>query len=85
MNNRLYAESIVTLCTMTTAAEFAAFCWLKSVGFVIPTDKEILLLDFPAGEGFSTVDLASLLRKAGCDAYAHRRYSRVKIIGGEFL
>lgn len=81
MNNRLYTESIITLCGITTAAEFAAFCWLKSVGFTIPTDNEVLLLDFPAGEGFSAIDLVGLLRKAGCDAYAHRRYNRIKIIG----
>lgn len=80
-NRRLYAEGIVTLCMATTAAEFAAFCWLKSVGFIIPTDNEVLLLDFPAGEGFSAADLTSLLRKAGCDAYAHRRYNRVKVVG----
>lgn len=80
-NRRLYAKNIVTLCMATTAAEFAAFCWLKSVSFVIPANKEILLLDFPAGEGFSAMDLTSLLRKAGCDAYAHRRYNRVKIVG----
>ena len=79
--HRLYAEGIITLCMATTAAEFAAFCWLKSVGFAVPTDNEILLLDFPVGEGFSAVDLVSLLRKAGCDAYAHRHCNKIKVVG----
>lgn len=82
MNNRyLYAKGIIALCNMTNAAEFAAFCWLKSVGFIIPTDNEVLLLDFPAWKGFSAADLTSLLRKAGCDAYAHKYHNKVKIIG----